>query len=57
MERGIRKNSFEDHDRSLDNFLYMNGNLQSNENKKIRVYKWNNESNSNELVWEEREQI
>lgn len=34
LERCMRKNSFEDNEQSLNNFLYMSGYLQSTDNKK-----------------------
>jgi len=46
-----RRNSFEDNDRSLDCFQYMDGNLQPVTNGKILVYRWNPQSQSNERVW------
>ena len=53
LEEGIRNNSFEDNDRSLEGFLYMDGNLQSEKNDKMLVYRWNSQKGCNEPVWKD----
>lgn len=57
LEEGIRRNSFEDHDSSLDDFPYMSGYLQSTENKKIMIYRWNEKKNRNERIWVDKDEI
>ena len=47
LERCMRKNSFEDNDQSLNNFLYMSGYLQSTENEKIMIYRWDEKEHKN----------
>lgn len=51
-----RRNSFEDNNRSLDSFRYMNGSFQPND-KEILIYRRNHESQSNERVWIKRGSI
>lgn len=57
LERGMHRNSFEDDDRSLNNFPYMSGYLQSTENKKIMIYQWDEKENRNKRIWIEKEKI
>lgn len=55
--RCMRKNSFEDNDQSLNNFLYMSGYLQSTENEKIMIYRWDEKEHKNKRVWVDKDKI